>query len=147
MNIDYWRKKAEDGSNAGLLHMGICYLQGTGVEQDFAEAFRLLSLAHEKGALTGTFLLGTIYEDGLGVAQDMARAIDLYEQAARIDHVSALLNLARIHRHGKGVMADRRRAAQYYRRILRQAGEMEVRSRDAWAEEINEARDFVEDAA
>lgn len=145
MNIEYWQKRAEEGLAAGLIAMGDCYLRGDSVEQDFVEARRLLSRAHEKGALTGTFLLGTIYEDGLGVPQDVAYAIDLYEQATRIDHEGALLNLARIYRYGKGVQADSQRAAEWYRRILLEVNKMDAEALNYWADEIKEARDFIEE--
>jgi hypothetical protein len=31
-NIAFWQAKAEEGSNAGLIHMGDRYLNGGGVE-------------------------------------------------------------------------------------------------------------------
>ncbi len=139
INIAFWQVKANEGSTSGLIYMGNCYLNGNGVEQDFTEAHRLLSLAHQKGAMTGTFLLGTMYEEGLGVTQDITRAVKLYEQAAQIDHLYALLNLARIYRNGKGVAVNLSRAEQWYRRIIAISAELDT----GVEAEIKEANDFI----
>jgi TPR repeat protein len=138
MDIEFYKSLADKGSNAGLIYMGYCYLHGDRVEQNYPEAHRLLSLAHQKGALTGTFLLGTMYEDGLSIQQDIHYAIELYEQAAQIDLLYALLHLARIYRNGNGVPVDFSLAKYWYGRIMAIAEEV-----DSTAEEVTEARDFI----
>lgn len=138
MDIEYYKSLADKGSNAGLISMGDCYLRGIDVEQNYTEAHRLLSLAHQKGALTGTFLLGTMYECGLSVQQDIPYAIELYKQAAEIDHLYALLHLARIYRNGNGVPVGFSLAKYWYSRIMTIADDLE-----SCAEEVKEASDFV----
>ena len=58
------------------------YLQGEGVEQDFAEAMRLYRKAAEKGYAKAQYNLGVMYENGRGVEPDYEEAMQWYIMAA-----------------------------------------------------------------
>ena len=70
-------------------YLGLLYLKGLGVEQDYTQAARLFeSIASSEnksatGVVDAMFELARLYEHGLGVELDLDRAIALYEEAAK----------------------------------------------------------------
>ena len=80
MNISDLRKEADSGNVVAQTVLGTCYLDGTEVEINHAEAFRLLSLAADRGAARAMVNLARIYMEGLGVSKDLAEGIRWYEE-------------------------------------------------------------------
>jgi len=72
--------KADDAAAQGLL--GQLYVEGWGVEQDYARARQLLESARANGNRRAAFDLGQLYEQALGVDADPKRALELYREAA-----------------------------------------------------------------
>ena len=95
MDTEQLRKQAEAGNTAAQAILGIGYLEGTEVEVDYAEAFRLLTEASRKGASRAIVYLARMYRDGLGIPQDAAEALRLYEVAARAGEFFAQIELGR----------------------------------------------------
>ena len=69
--------------------MGVHYLTGTGVEQDFAKAVHFLRRAAEKGDAGGMFNLGICYSAGKGVEKNMQEAVRWVSAAAEKGHAEA----------------------------------------------------------
>ena len=63
-------------------NLGLMYLSGQGVEQDYAKAFELFQRSANQGYDWGMNNLGGLYEKGWGTEQDMAKALFLYREAA-----------------------------------------------------------------
>src|SRR5215831_10258053 len=118
MNVQELRKEADSGSVVAQAMLGLCYLYGRETDVNYPEAFRLLSIAKDKGASRAVANLAIMYAQGLGVPRDMAKAIRFYE-AVEEGEVRAQLELARIYARGIGVEADPKRALSLYTGIAK----------------------------
>jgi TPR repeat protein len=68
------------------LWLGAFYEQGqNGVEPDYSQALKWLSLAAKQGQPEAQVTLGQMYENGKGVSEDIGLAAYWYRKAA--DHV------------------------------------------------------------
>jgi uncharacterized protein len=68
------RPLAEQGDARAQCALGLMYLLGQGVPQDYAQAVAWYRKAAEQGFADGQLFLGGVYENGLGVPQDYVRA-------------------------------------------------------------------------
>lgn len=137
MNLQETIAEARAGSTVSQSILGISYLHGNDVDQDYTEAFRWLTLAAEKGASRSLYHLGLMYEQGLYGPIDLEQAFDCFHRAAMREEVSAYIHVARMLRHGSGTVADQNAARQWYVRILDEV-------KRGWTfEYAEEARAFV----
>lgn len=65
------------------VYLGMMYLDGDGVPQDYAKAFEHLSVPAEMGDSEAQRVLGAMCEHGHGVSQDREIAAHWYEKAAK----------------------------------------------------------------
>ena len=72
---------AEQGNDAAQNVLGVMYVSGKGVPQDYAEAARWFRLSAEQGNAFAQFNLGDIYALGRGIAQDYVQAHMWYNLA------------------------------------------------------------------
>jgi TPR repeat protein len=72
--VEWYRKAAEQGNDAGQTNLGTAYGQGIGVPQDFREAAKWLLKAAEQGDTLAQIKLGLAYSEGRGVPQDYVEA-------------------------------------------------------------------------
>ena len=63
-------------------NLGLMYLNGKGVAQDYRKAFELFERSANQGYDWGMNNLGGLYEKGWGTEPDPAKALALYRQAA-----------------------------------------------------------------
>jgi hypothetical protein len=70
------------GSVKGEANLGLMYVKGRGVRQDYAEARKWFRLAADHGNVSALNHLGAIYALGKGVPQSYAEASKYYRQAA-----------------------------------------------------------------
>ncbi|RNF86284.1 tetratricopeptide repeat protein [Montanilutibacter psychrotolerans] len=140
MDIDALRAQAEQGTVAAQVALGMRYLDGDGVDEDFAQARHWLALAAERGHPRAQVNLGAIHENGWGVEVDLDQARSLYERAAAQNEFMALVLLARMHAAGRGTVRAPAQAAALYRRALAFDGRVDA------DEELAEARAFVAEA-
>lgn len=68
------RQAAELGIPGARYGLGMMYLQGNGVPQDYAEAEKWLRQAAEQGHNSAQCIIGAIYGEGKGVAQNYVQA-------------------------------------------------------------------------
>jgi uncharacterized protein len=107
--LDIARKEcsavAEQGNDAAQNILGVMYVNGKGVPQDYTEAARWFHLSADQGNAFAQFNLGDIYALGRGVAQDyvqahmwynLAGAAGLPEAAKNRDDVAKKLTQAQI---------------------------------------------------
>jgi TPR repeat protein len=64
------------------VNLGACYVEGTGVPQDYAQAARFYRLAADQGLARAQMSIGICYKAGRGVAQDDAEAVRWVRLAA-----------------------------------------------------------------
>ena len=142
MNIADLTRRAESGSCVAQTTLGLVYLYGDApVDIDYGKALRFLSMAAEQGASRAIANLGDMYLNGLGTARNVSKAIQLYEQVGKLEFFAAL-ELGRIYASGMGVPVDARKALEWYSVALSFA--KEDFDCDALAEELSEAKDYVE---
>lgn len=75
-------KSAEGNDDDGQCHLGYYYYYGyKPVRQDYAEAYRLFSLAAKQGHKDACYFIGWMYEFGQYVASNKEKAIEWYKKS------------------------------------------------------------------
>jgi TPR repeat protein len=106
--------RANLGSPAAELLLGLRFADGVGVPADYAEAARWLERAANKGEALAQYRLATLYEKGLGVPPDRRVAADWYAKAAQLGNLRAMHNLAIAFANGAGREKDFSEAARWF---------------------------------
>lgn len=88
--------RAHDGDARAQLRVGLLYLRGEGVPQDYREARFWIEKAARQGLADAQTRLGTLYRDGTGSAPDPELARQWLEKAAGQGHAEAQIRLARL---------------------------------------------------
>jgi len=77
------KARAEAGNADAQALLGNLYFDGTGIPQNYEEAFKWYSLAATDGWSNGAqFRLGYLYYNGLGVSKDLVKAYAWFSVAA-----------------------------------------------------------------
>ncbi len=95
--IEWHKKSAKQGYVKAQFTLGLLYLHSLGVEQDYTQALKYISIACEGEDPEGCYNLANLYDNGWGVERDIARAVVLYDQACNSGYqpsCDALLELA-----------------------------------------------------
>src|SRR5690348_16275222 len=147
MDIEQLRREAESGSVVAQGVLGLCYLYGRGVDIDYDEALRLLSMAKDNGTSRAVVNLARMYAEGLGVRKDMAKAIRFYQAVEKVE-LRAQLELARIYANGESVKVNPKAALSLYSNIAKCEDAVEDAITAAFVgsltfDEIEEARNYV----
>jgi hypothetical protein len=100
--------------------LGLKYLTGDGVPQDYAEAAKWFRQAAEQGLAVAQLHLGIMHRKGMGVPRDDAEAAKWYRQAAEGGLANAQYNLGYLHENGQGVAQDFTEALHWYRKAAEQ---------------------------
>ncbi|MEJ2109547.1 MAG: carboxypeptidase regulatory-like domain-containing protein [Acidobacteriota bacterium] len=98
-----FKKAAEEGDPMGQYLLGMAYLQGDGITQDYKEAAGWLSRAAEQDHPKAQFQLGILLLQGRGLAQDYKAAADWFLKAAEQNLPDAQFNLGLMYLRGEGV--------------------------------------------
>jgi len=118
-DIEEMRKDAEAGSGPDQTMLGSMYLFGVGVEINYEEAFKWLSLAAAQGTSRGCANLGYMYAEGLGIPKNIQKALPLLDKGLRTDEYVSALTFARICARGEeGVPVDEAEAVDWYKEFL-----------------------------
>ena len=72
--------------------LGVCYMEGKGVKQDVAEAFKWCKRAADNGYGAAMFMTGALYMGGKGVARDFAQAVQYFQRGAEQTPTGSELN-------------------------------------------------------
>jgi hypothetical protein len=119
--IRLFTESAEAGLEIAQYNLGVLYYSGTGVTQDYEQAFKWTQMAAEQGHTNSQYNLGTLYYNGLGVRSavflrwplsliyqqsNLEQALKWYQLAAEYDHGEAQYNLASMYQIGEGVPLD-----------------------------------------
>jgi len=118
--------QAAQGDATAQYNLGVLYLKGHGVPQDYAKARQWWEKAAAQGDAVAQSWLGFQYERGLDVPQDYAKASQWYEKAAAQGDAKAQGNLGLLYANGKGVPQDYVKARQWYEKGAAQG--------DAWVQ-------------
>ena len=92
----YWFSKASEhkGDSStyyleAIYYLGLCYLNGRGVEKDAEVAVSYFAQAAECWVREAQYELGNCYQHGFGIAQDKQLAREWYGKAAEQGHEKA----------------------------------------------------------
>lgn len=90
-------ERARAGEAEAQYRLGLAYLMGEGVPQDYARAAEWFEKAAEQGVADAQFQIGTLYAYGTGVPFSQAEAVHWWRQAAARGSLEAeaLLNAGR----------------------------------------------------
>ncbi|MBA8899165.1 peptidoglycan-binding protein [Phyllobacterium sp. P30BS-XVII] len=108
------REAAASGNPKALFEIGDRYMDGRGVQSDYAKAAEWYNLAADKGFAPAQYRLGNFAEKGLGVARDLAKAKTYYQLAAEQGNASAMHNLAVLFAAGANGTPDNESAAMWF---------------------------------
>ncbi len=92
------------------------YLNGQGVAQNDAEAFRWAKAAAGQGNARAEHTLGYLYEAGRGTGIDYAQAMHWYRQADAQGVAVSANNIGALYLRGLGVPADAAAAVRWFKR-------------------------------
>ena len=95
--------------------IGIMYIKGQGVPQDYSMGMRWMRIAAEKGLALAQNELGILYQQGLGAERNDAEAVKWFHLAADQGLVLAQNNLANTYFFGRGVPQNYGEAFKWYR--------------------------------
>ena len=124
---EYFQKAIDGGSVLGYYGQALLYLNGCGVDRDYAKAMELAQKAADGGADIGYVMLGNMYKNGNGVDQDGKKALEYYEKAAESDEWQAknngLLCIGVLYEKGvdagdNSITKDLTKAMEYYQKCI-----------------------------
>ncbi len=105
-DFDEMKALAEQGNATAQFILGVMYLNGEGVPQDYAAAMEWYKLAVAQGNADAQYNLGLMNVRGQGVIQDHKEAVRLYGLAAAQGYATAQYNLGLMYVRGQGVIQD-----------------------------------------
>lgn len=118
--ISSFKKAAEEGDPRGQYLLGMAYLQGDGIAQDYKEAAEWLSRAAEQDLPKAQFQLGILLLQGNGVTQDYEEAAKWFLKAAEQNLPDAQFSLGLMHLQGDGVSQSYGESARWFRKAAEQ---------------------------
>lgn len=98
---------AESGDPDSQYQLGLRYLNGYQVGQNYGKAAEWLERAADNGHVRAQYQTGINYSTGRGVASDYAKAATWYEKAARNGNAEAQYQLGDAHLNARGVPRER----------------------------------------
>jgi tetratricopeptide (TPR) repeat protein len=107
---------AERGDSTAMLTLGMLYLRGAGVRQDYAEALKWWRAAAALGNIRARNNIGVIFRDGLGVERNYDEAIKWFESAAANGEAYAHRNLGLMYENGDGFAVNIEKALEFYKK-------------------------------
>jgi Sel1 repeat len=93
--------------------LGVQYLNGTDVTQNYVTAVQWFRRAADRGHAAAQCNMGFMYVRGHGVTQNLATAVEWYHDAAVQGPDAGQYNLGVMYMNGNGVTQDYARAAKW----------------------------------
>ncbi len=112
--------RAKEGNAVAQNALGVLYLNGWGVNKDYAEALAWFRKASEQGNPRAQTTIGRMYDNGDGVKKDFAEAARWYRKAAEQGFPPAQSLLGAMYARGDGVPQDWGEAMRWYRKAADQ---------------------------
>lgn len=97
-------KAAPKGHVTAQMLLGIFYIEGRGVEQNYAKGIIWLEQAANSNSNRAQNYLGNLYLHGQGVEQDLAKAKHYFEMAAKQNNADAKASLAIMYEKGMAAL-------------------------------------------
>jgi hypothetical protein len=144
------RPLANDGEASAQYNLGLMYVAGRGVEQDYVAAAVWFRKAAEQGYVLAQSNLGALYLYGRGVTQDDTEAVTWFRKAADQGDAVGEFLLGNQYANGKGVPQDYVRAHMWFSLSAAQGEQravktLEMTERSMTRAQIDEARKLARD--
>ncbi len=94
--------------------IGLMYLKGEGLEQDYSKSYQTFSLSAINGYSHANYYIGNQYYYGLGFNQNYEEALIYYQKASEAKDSYADYRIAKIYLNGEGVNTDILSAEKYF---------------------------------
>ena len=104
---------ANAGDISACAYLGKMYYEGTGVAQNYNEAFKWYQKAADNGVTGAYTWLGVMYYNGQGVAQNYEKAFLWTKKAAENGAADAYVGLGVMYYNGEGVAQNYEKAFKY----------------------------------
>lgn len=114
--ITYLSNAGEKGSAQGYNRLGIMYLKGIGVNQNFAQAYQffLAGYNNDQSRANSQYWMGYCYYAGCGVQTNYNTAYKFFKSAADQGQTKANRYLGLMYYYGEGLPKNYRNAVQYF---------------------------------
>ena len=109
---------ANAGDISACAYLGKMYYEGTGVAQNYNEAFKCFQKAADNGVTGAYTWLGVMYYDGQGVAQNYEKAFLWTKKAAENGAADAYVGLGVMYCKGQGVAQNYGEAIQWFQKAV-----------------------------
>lgn len=123
-SIKKMTEQAELGNTLAQYNLGLKYIQGIGVVQNFSKGFSLLHKAAKGGYAEAQFHIGWMYyygkKEGIAVKQNYKLAYKWFHKAAKQGHAIAQYNVGKMLYAGIGVLVNKKRAIEWYEKSVEQ---------------------------
>jgi len=120
--LDALREAAATGVATAQNELGVRFLVGRGVAQDYGEAVYWLRKAAAQDMTNAQYNLGVLYDSGRGVEADPTEALIWFHSAAENGHGRSQMAMAAAYASGRGIARNSDEALKW----LRQAAESNV---------------------
>lgn len=114
--VAWFRMAAERGYADAQNRLGLCYDNGTGVEQDAYEAFKWYQKAAEQENKAALYNLGLCYFNGDAVPENTSKAMELFLKSYKLGSGEAAKVIGVMYRDGQGVQCDAAQALYWFQR-------------------------------
>ena len=104
--------------------IGVDYLNGNGVTQDYAQALDWFQKAASEDYAPAQNKIGCMYKNGYCVNQDQRKAFEWFQKAANQEYDEAQTNLALMYKEGSGVQQDYSKAIEWFRKAADQGNDV-----------------------
>ena len=109
---------ANAGDISACAYLGKMYYEGTGVAQNYNEAFKCFQKAADNGVNGAYTWLGVMYYNGQGVAQNYEKAFLWTQKAAENGAADAYVGLGVMYCKGQGVAQNYGEAFQWFQKAV-----------------------------
>ncbi|WP_299374776.1 tetratricopeptide repeat protein [uncultured Kiloniella sp.] len=135
-----YRMSAKDGDELAQFNLGLMYLQGKGVSQDYDEAVKWFRLSADQGYAKAQYNMGVAYDQGMGVKKDEKESFRWNKLAAESGHAGAQFQLAYDYAIGDVVPHDLLRAYMWFYFAAEQNEDNAADNRDYAIEQMTDAQ-------
>jgi hypothetical protein len=118
--IEHIRTLAREGNPEVFLQLGMLFLAGRDLPQDYSKAALWFRAASAAGQRDGGFYAAVLLDRGLGSPRNAAEAVNWYRWAGRRGHPGAQYGLGLKYATADGVERDDRIAARWFYRAAQQ---------------------------
>lgn len=116
----FYKLAAEKGLASAKNHLGVCLLNGIGIEQDVIGAIKLFKEASAENDMNANFYLACAYNKGDYIEKDYKKAFEHYSRAAQLGHERAGLCMAIMYMNGTGTTKDTMKGMKIITKLAKQ---------------------------